>query len=87
MKRIILALAFPLVGCVAVQYEEVADFRLYEEDDPEGYALFTACVGDDGTFDGPITRGQAAALAEISKKIEAGERLSASDLADLPCEG
>ena len=87
MKPVFLSLAVLLAGCVGVQHQDVADFRLYAADDPEGYALFSACVGEDGTFDEQITREHAAALAAISDKIEAGHRLTASDFADLPCEG
>ncbi|MCY3813323.1 MAG: hypothetical protein OXH15_16135 [Gammaproteobacteria bacterium] len=73
-----------LAGCATVRYEDVADFRLYEKNDPEGYALLTACLGEDATF-GKITRGEAEAMATLASKINAGEALSESDFAELPC--
>lgn len=84
MKTQIAVLVVTLAGCATVRYEDVADFRLYEQDDPEGYALLAACLGEDATF-GRITRREAEAVAALASKIEAGEPLSESDFAELPC--
>ena len=84
MKTQIAVLVVTLTGCTTVRYEEVADFRLHEQDDPEGYALLTACLGEDATF-GRITRSEAEAVAALAGKISAGEGLSESDLSELAC--
>ena len=86
MKTHIAVLVFALAGCATVQYEDVADFRLYEQDDPEGYARLAACLGEDATF-GRISRKEAEAVAALADKIDAGEALSESDFAELPCAG
>ena len=84
MKTQVAALVVILAGCTNVQYEDVADFRLYERDDPEGYALLAACLGNDATF-GRITRSEAEAVAALADKMDAGEALGESDFAELPC--
>ena len=84
MKTHIAVLVLGLTGCATVRYEDVADFRLYEQDDPEGYALLAACLGEDATF-GRITRREAEAVAALADKIDAGEALRESDFAELPC--
>ena len=84
MKSLVAALVAMLAGCASVQYEDVADFQLYEQDDPEGYALLAACLGQDASF-GRITRSEADAVAALADKIDAGEALSESDFAELPC--
>lgn len=84
MKTRIALLVVTLAGCATVRYEDVADFRLYEQDDPEGYELLVACLGEDATF-GRITRSEAEAVAVLASKIKAGEALRESDFAKLPC--
>ena len=84
MKAQMAILVVALAGCATVPYEDVADFRLYEQDDPEGYALLTACLGEDATF-GKITREEAEAVATLASKINAGEALTESDFTELPC--
>ena len=76
-----------LAGCT-VQYSWVADYSLYEQDDPNGFKMLTECLGQsavDPEFDRRISRAEGDAVRRLSEKINAGEPLSADDFDGMPC--
>ena len=88
MRAISIVFAVGLAGCATTTaYENVADFKLYEADDPEGYQMLQACLGSDGTFDRKLTREEAASVGRLSDKINSGRPLTADDFEGVPCAG
>ena len=87
MKWLAILLAWCTAGCT-VPYSRVADYSLYEQDDPNGFKMLTECLGQsavDPEFDRRISRAEADAVRRLSEKINAGEALSAHDFDSMPC--
>ena len=84
MRYVIPLATAVLVGCQTIDYGEVADYRLYEADDPDGYEMLVECLGPH-PFNRKISRDDAQAVRRLSDRINAGEPLSAGDFEGVPC--